>query len=225
MEGANVTVPMSTSAPPRGGDQRPGGPDPAAQPAARAPVGRGQQARERVLRAALDVLADEGVPGFTMEAVARRAGASKATVYRHWSSRGTLLIDAMDFGFKPFPPPATGQLRSDLIELLTQLGVLLSSQPFPRLVAAFVDAAERDPSLRNLHAEFTRRRREPWRQVFAEARGRGEIPPATDVDLAIDLLAGPVFHRRFSGRRPLPEQYPDVLVDHVLAAIGHVGQG
>ena len=61
------------------------------------PVRRGEHARQRVLRAAaLDVLADDGLPGFTIEAVAQRAGASKTTLYRRWASREELLAEAMD---------------------------------------------------------------------------------------------------------------------------------
>ncbi len=69
-----------------------------ADPPAKAPepISRGDGARQRVLRAALDVLDEDGLPGFTMEAVARRAGASKATLYRRWPTVGALLIDAMD---------------------------------------------------------------------------------------------------------------------------------
>jgi AcrR family transcriptional regulator len=221
---------MNAPAAPQNSDQEPGPQDtasaPAAStPAARAPITRGQRARERVLRAALDVLADEGVPGFTMEAVARRAGASKATVYRHWSSRGTLLIDAMDLGFQPLPLPATGQLRTDLVELLSGLEALLCNQPYPRLTAAFIDGAERDPTLRNLHAELIERRRAPARQILARARERGEIPPDTDLDLAIDLLGGPLFYRRFIVHQAFPEDYISTLVDLVLDAIGHTPPG
>src|SRR6266487_5822397 len=62
----------------------------------REPISRGAGARQRVLQAALQVLDDDGLPGFTMEAVARRAGASKATLYRRWPTVGALMIDAMD---------------------------------------------------------------------------------------------------------------------------------
>src|SRR5258708_16321211 len=114
---------------------------------ARSPIHRGERARERVLRAALEVLAERGLPGLTMEAIAQRAGASKATVYRHWRSPGDVLVHAMDMSFQPFTAPATGDLRRDLIELASKLATLLSTQPFPRLLAAFMDAAERDTSL------------------------------------------------------------------------------
>jgi len=183
------------------------------------PIPRGERARERVLRAALEVLADRGMPGFTMEAVARRAGASKATVYRHWTSRATLLVDALELASEPFPRPSTGQLRTDLIELISRLEALVDVPPFARLMAAFIDAAERDPTLWALHAHITERRREPVRQVLVEARERGDIAAAADIELAIDLLAGPAFYRRFIAHRPFPEGHAAAVVDHVLTAL------
>ena len=112
-------------------------------------IGRGDRARERVLTAALDQLADEGSAGFTMQSIARRAGASKATLYRHWPSTSALLVDAMAEAFQPFPAPATGDLRGDLVALLTGAAHLLTSERFPRLMAAVVDLAERDPTSRD----------------------------------------------------------------------------
>ena len=185
----------------------------------RAPIRRGERARQRVLRAALEVLADRGLPGLTMEAIALRAGASKATVYRHWKSPGEVLVDAMDLSFQPFVVPATGQLRTDLIELFATLEALLSGQPFPRLMAAFIDAAERDPGLQGLHVRLTERRREIVRQVLDRARRRGEIPSDADLDLAVDLLSGPAFYRRFVAHAEFPPGYAAAVVDHVLRAI------
>jgi AcrR family transcriptional regulator len=184
-----------------------------------APIPRGEHARERVLRAALGVLADRGMPGFTMEAVARRAGASKATVYRHWASRATLLVDAMEQATQPVVAPATGELRTDLVELISGLQSLVGGRPVARLMAAFIDAAERDPTLWSLHVQITERRREPVLRVLAAARERGEIPAAADLELAVDMLAGPAFYRRFVAHRPFPDGYAPAVVDHVLAAL------
>jgi AcrR family transcriptional regulator len=192
---------------------------------ARVPITRGRRARERVLQAALEVLASRGLPGLTMEAIAQRAGASKATVYRHWRSPGEILVDAMDLSFQPFALPATGELRSDLIELLIAFEALVSDQPFPQLMAAFVDAAERDPALQGLHARLTERRREPARLVLDRARQRGEIPSGADLELAVDLLTGPAFYRRFIAHRPFPPGYAAAVVDHVLAALRCAREG
>lgn len=190
--------------------------------AARVPIPRGERARQRVLRAALEVLADQGLPGLTMEAVARRAGASKATVYRHWASPAAMLVDAMELVSQPFPTPAYRQLRTDLIELVSMLEDQVSHQPFARLMAAFIDAAERDPALWNLHAQLTERRREPLRLVLDEACSRGEIPAETDLELVLDLLIGPAFYRRFVAHGAFQRDYATAIVDHVLAAIGCV---
>src|SRR5947209_5084174 len=117
---------VAAAAPPRGAPaearQRAG-----AEPVdAREPISRGDGARQRVLRAALEVLDEDGLVGFTMEAVARRAGASKATLYRRWPTVGALLIDAMDATFKPLPVPDTGDVRTDLVHLLTAFVTLLA---------------------------------------------------------------------------------------------------
>ncbi len=186
--------------------------------AAGAPIPRGERARERVLAAALDVLTDHGMPGFTMEAVAVRAGASKATVYRHWRTRAALLVDAMDRALPPFPP-ATGDLRGDLVEILSRLEAHLGGQAFPRLMAAFVDAAERDPGLAGLQFRITESRREPVRALLAAARDRGEIPASADLEIAVDLLAGPAFYRRLIAHRPFPDAHAAAVVDHVLSAL------
>jgi AcrR family transcriptional regulator len=185
----------------------------------RLPIGRGERARARVLRAALEVLAERGFPGFTMEAVALRAGASKTTVYRRWPSRSALLVEAMDQAFQPLETPTTGDLRRDLLALMVASEALLGSQPFPRLLAAVIDAAEHDASLAGLHFELTERRREPVRAVLAEAAARGIISPTVDPELVIDLLVGPAFYRRFVAHRPFPPGYATDVVDFVLAAL------
>lgn len=182
----------------------------------REPISRGAGARQRVLRAALEVLDDDGLAGFTMEAVARRAGASKATLYRHWPTTGALMIDAMDATFQPFPTPDTGRLDTDVAQLLTAFVTLLEHTPFPRLLAAFIDAAERNPALAALHADLTRRRREPILVVLARARERGQLPKDLDPEVVTDLLTGPFFYRRFIAHRPIPPDMVDDVIAHVL---------
>jgi AcrR family transcriptional regulator len=182
---------------------------------ARQPVSRGAAARARMLRAALEVLDEDGLAGFTMEAVARRAGASKATLYRRWPTLGALLVDAMDTTFQAFPAPDTGQLATDLEQLLTAFTRTLAHGPFARLFAAFMDAAERDPTLAALHGDLTRRRREPLLTAFARARERGEFTSDLDPEILADLVAAPFFYRRFVAHRPIPP----TLVRQVIAQV------
>ena len=184
------------------------------------PRRRGEHARQRVLRAALEVLADSGMPGFTIESVARRAGASKATLYRHWPSASALLVDAMDAEFQPVPDVSSGNVRADMITVLTAAAALFDRSPFPELMAAFIDAAERDPALAGLQASLTQRRREPLLRVVLEAARQGALPQDVDPELVVDLLAAPFFYRRFVAHRPIPADMPTAVVDHVLTALG-----
>jgi AcrR family transcriptional regulator len=179
------------------------------------PISRGLGARQRVLRAALAVLDEHGLAGFTMEAVARRAGASKATLYRHWPTAGALMVDAMDATFQPLPVPDTGRVETDVAQLLTAFVTMLEHTPFPRLLAAFIDAAEREPVLARMHADLTRRRREPLVTVLDRARERGQVPAGLDIELIIDLLTAPLFYRRFIAHREIPPG----LIDDVIAQV------
>jgi AcrR family transcriptional regulator len=169
-----------------------------------------------VLQAALEVLDRDGLAGFTMEAVARRAGASKATLYRRWPSVGALLVDAMDATFHPLPVPDTGHVVTDVRQLITAFVALLEHTPFPRLLAAFIDAAERDPALARLHADLTRRRREPLLLVLTRGRERGQLPVDLDLEVVTDLLAGPFFYRRFIAHQPITTELADQVVAHLL---------
>jgi AcrR family transcriptional regulator len=177
---------------------------------------RGDGARQRMLSAALDVLDEAGLAGFTMEAVARRAGASKATLYRRWPTTGALLVDAMDATFRPIPAPDTGSVVSDVAEILNTFVTLLEQTPVPRLLAAFIDAAEHDPALSKLHTDLTDRRREPMLVVLARGRDRGELGPDTDPELTTDLLSSPFFYRHFVAHRPIPRSMVDEVVERVL---------
>ena len=180
------------------------------------PVSRGDRARQRVLAAALDQLAEQGSAGFTMEGIARRAGASKATLYRRWSSSSALLVEAMAAAFRSFPAPTTGDLRGELVALLTSAADLLSSERFPRLMAAVVDLAERDPALAHLHADLTAQRRRPVLDVLRQGQERGEVAATADLELLVDLLTAPFFYRRLIAHRPMPPSMARAIVDQTL---------
>ena len=75
----------------------------------------------RIARAALDLFADAGWAGFAMEAVARRAGVGKASLYLRWNSKEALLTDAVTWRLARVADVDTGTLRGDLVELATQM--------------------------------------------------------------------------------------------------------
>lgn len=122
----------------------------------------------------------------------------------------------MDATFRPFPAPDSGDLESDVAALLDAFVVLLRDTPFPRLLAAFIDAAEREPALSARHADLTRRRREPLLAVLNRARARGDLPAALDLEVTTDLLTAPFFYRRFVAHHPIPSTLVAEVITQVL---------
>jgi AcrR family transcriptional regulator len=183
---------------------------------------RSETARKAVLAAASELLLDHGLHAVSMDAVAERAGVSKATIYRWWPKKETLALDMLFTEWSAVTPQKfeSGVLRSDLIALLGAWTRLSSSRPFGRVVAALLAEARTDPAF---SAEYQRRmlepRRDTARMIFAHAVARGEIPGETRVEVAIDLLYGPLYHRLLHGHAPLDDQFVDDVVDMGLRGI------
>jgi AcrR family transcriptional regulator len=183
---------------------------------------RSETARKAVLAAAAELLLDHGMHAVSMDAVAERAGVSKATIYRWWPKKEILALDMLFTEWSAVTPQQyeSGMLRSDLIALLRAWTRLASTRHYARVVAALLAEARTDPAF---SAEYQRRilepRRDQARMIFADAVGRGEIPGETKVEVAIDLLYGPLYHRLLHGHAPLDDQFVDDLVDMALAGI------
>lgn len=160
----------------------------------------GARSEAAILRAALDLMAEHGVGGLTVDAVAARAGVGKQTIYRHWGSRARLVHDAIACTNDPLVEPDTGSLRGDLEALLDQLARFLSKPDTGRVFPSMLDAAERDPELAELRQAHADRKRDAFRRALARAAGRGEVDAGLDVEAAIDLLVGPIFYRRLVAR-------------------------
>jgi len=183
---------------------------------------RSETAHRAVLAAAADLLLDRGLPGVSMDAVAERAGVSKATIYRWWPTKETLALDMLYNEWSKVTPQQfeSGSLRVDLIALLGAWSRLASGRPYGRVVAALLMEGQTD---RAFAAEYQRRmvepRRDQARAVFGHAIGRGEIPAETKVEVAIDLLYGSLYHRLLLGHAPLDDQFVDDIVDLALAGL------
>ena len=158
-----------------------------------------------------------------MDAVAERAGVSKATIYRWWPTKETLALDALYHEWAAVRPAAreTGSLRGDLLSLLRPWVRLVGKRPYGRVIAALVAEAQADPAFAEQYRErFVEPRRAQARPILLHAIERGELPATTDIELALDLLYGPLYHRLLHGHAPLNERFLGDLVDTVLAGLG-----
>jgi AcrR family transcriptional regulator len=218
---------QDTQVPQRG--TPPGGQGSARAPArtgqATAPAPRGrprsEKARKAVLDAAAELLLARGLSAVSMDAVAERAGVSKATIYRWWPTKETLALDALYSEWDARPHPRdTGSLRGDLLALLRPWARLASSRPYGRVIAALVTEAQTDPVFA---AEYRHRvvepRRDQARAIFRRAIERGEIPADTKIEVALDLLYGPLYHRLLHGHAPLNDRFTQDVIDMALNGI------
>ena len=152
---------------------------------------------QEILNAALDVLADSGYDRLTMDAVATAAKASKATLYRRWSTKQALVVDAVCSQKASTPIPDTGSLRSDLVALYCALGGFRDVRGLA-VLAAVVTAMARDQEFAEIYRrDFIAPKIAASRVVFDRALARGEIADGVDVALLAPALPGIVLHRVF----------------------------
>lgn len=183
---------------------------------------RSQKAHEAILRAAAELMLTHGLAAVSMDAIAERAGVSKATIYRWWPTKETLALDALytEWATGPPSPRDTGTLRGDLLSLMRPWARLAGSRPYARVVAALITEAHTDPALA---AEYRKRlfepRRDQARAVFRRAIERGEIPGNTNIEVALDLLYGPLYHRLLHGHAPINDRFTRDVIDMALGGI------
>jgi AcrR family transcriptional regulator len=196
--------------------------DATAVAAARRGRPRSERARLAILEAAAELLVARGLSAVSMDAVAERAGVSKATIYRWWPTKEALALDALYNEWAAVRPPArdTGSLRGDLLSLLRPWVRLAVSRPYGRVIAALVTEAQSDPAFAAEYlARFVEPRRDQARAVFRRAVERGEIPADTKIEVALDLVYGPIYHRLLHGHAPLNDRFVRDVVDAVLDGI------
>src|SRR2546423_4324085 len=189
---------------------------------------RSLRAHRAILDAALDLLAADGYERMTIEAVAARAGVGKTTIYRRWPSKEDLIIDAMEDLVSEVHPPDTGSVRDDLVELLTQMQRLLASSRagdvFPRMVAevAAGSALGRAYLQRVIGPRFAM-----IHSILARGVSRGELSADLDLEVARDLVVGPVVFAKLTRRLPTraPSKRAALLVDTLLGGLANRAAG
>lgn len=175
------------------------------------------RSRAAVLRAAAELLIEQGSAGVTIEGVAERSRVAKTTIYRHWKSRSRLVFDAFESLLKPATTQDVGSnLRDQLRGILGQLSRGLTQSDWAPAVSTLIEAGDRDPELRQLVHDFLGARMEHGREALRDAIRRGELRPDLDVDVAIGVLVGPIFYRKLVSREPLSDAVVAEVVDQFL---------
>lgn len=177
---------------------------------------RVERSRQVILEATLSELAERGYGPLTIEGVAARAGVGKATVYRHWPGKLALVEDAVRTLKASHDPPAGSSPRTELLEMFRNLARWAAESRWSSCIPAIIEAAERDPAVRESHHRFTSERRQRAADLVRQAIQSGEVSDGVDPELAAEALAGPIFYRRLMTPEPFDPDAVEALLDLVL---------
>lgn len=171
-----------------------------------------------ILDATIEVVAELGYDRLTMDAVAAAARASKATLYRRWSTKADLVVDAVSRakGF-PIPPDVdTGSLRGDLIALSCTDGGFPEAVPMP-VLAGLLSALHRDEELQKaFHNRFLAPRIAAVNSIYARAVRRGEIAADVDIELLSRTLPSVIVYHAFILGIPPDDELVIRVIDNLL---------
>lgn len=179
---------------------------------------RGAALEKAIRQAVLAELFESGYAALSMEAVAARAGTGKAPLYRRWSNKRDLVIDAIGQALSAEGDPSvdTGSLRADLIRLLGTMASVMRTGP-GRAMNTLIEERHRDPELaETVITRLIEPRLARLAQAIQRAARRGEIPTPTSVELI--ARAGPAMilqHELQFGQIPTDTEIADI-VDIVL---------
>jgi AcrR family transcriptional regulator len=194
----------------------------AAKPAARARIGRprDEAARAAILRSANAILEEKGIGGFTIEAVAARAGVAKTTIYRWWPSKGALAMAGFLAETAPkISYPDSGSARADLISQLRRVASVYGGKT-GRVLAAILAEGQRDPNTMAAYIEgYARPRREEAKAILSAGVKRDELRADIDLEATVDVLYGPIYYRMLVPLAPLDPKWAEKMANHVFVGL------
>ena len=192
-------------------------------PRAGRPPGRPRSDRlhRAILEAFRELLVERGFADLRLEHVAARAGVGKATLYRRWASKEALALELlMELAAPHIAVRETGDTREELLAAVMNALRALTDTPFGPVIRALLSQIASDPAL---GAPFRRNvvqaRRAEVARVVARGVSRGDLRPDVDLDVATELLVGPVYFRLMFGGE-LTQACAEQVVDALLRGFG-----
>ena len=175
---------------------------------------------EAICAAVFELLGEVGYDRMTMDAVAARARASKATIYRAWPTKPALVMEALVYHFGPTPEaPDTGSLRGDLLAIMATASTAVNSPP-GAVIAGLMSAACRDQELsETLFSCIYETKHSIYETVIDHATARGEVPKGVDPKLLHEVLHAMVLTRRLQTSCPMDQDFVVHVVDDVLIPV------
>lgn len=177
---------------------------------------RDQRSRAAILAATVELLGECGYQGLTMEGVAARASVGKATVYRWWSGKGDLVLEALHERAPLEPVPDTGDARADLRAAVRTAIATMTELPTGAVIPPLAADVMHDPASSERFRDFFRPRRASVLRILHRAAERGDLPRDVDAELLFDLYAGTIFYRVLISGEPVTDHLVDQFVGLLL---------
>jgi len=179
------------------------------------PARRNERSRRAILDAAIALIGELGYDRVSIEAIAKRAGVGKQTIYRWWPSKGAVALEALDASLATVVDfPDSGDIVEDLRTQMKGVTQLLGSTEVGPVYQGLLAAAQCDPALSRAHIEQVI---EPatvaCHERIARAQQRGELRADADRQAIIDMLYGAIYYRLLLHTRPLEPEQIDAALD------------
>lgn len=173
---------------------------------------RSADADEAILAATLELAGEVGINRMSMSDLAERAGVSKTTIYRRWTSKEQLVLDALRRAMGPLDDVDTGSVHDDLRAYLNELGERMWRGRMSDVLPHLIEVACHDEALRSRLDDYVQYRRAPMLAILHRGHARGDLAPDVDIDVLADVLLGPFIYRRLLTHGALDAAFVDRLI-------------
>ncbi len=187
---------------------------------------RSEKSRNAIIDATDALLNEGGGAGLTVEAVARRAGVGKPTIYRWWPTLADLVLDVLlRQADAAIPVVRYGSLRETLRPFLL-LSVRSINQGAGSHLRFLMSQAQLDEAFRvRFRTHFTARRRAVLKSIFEQGVERGDVSADQNLDILVDLVFGAMWYRLLTGHAPLDQSFAEDVTDAMVGMVRPVGPG
>lgn len=179
-----------------------------------------QAARAKLLRATAEILVQEGIAGLSVEAVARRSGVAKSTLYRQFGGLDGLVFAATAVSVSEAEGPDTGSLKEDLRAIQRYYLDIAGSGTNREVFAWMLTRAMSSPEAAAMFRRERIQPRGPTVLALQRAIARGELPPDTSVEMAMHVIQGPLISKRIVENSELTDEEFETLLTMTCRALG-----
>jgi AcrR family transcriptional regulator len=185
------------------------------------PARRSERARSAILESALTISRERGYEKTTIEAIAAGAGVGKQTIYRWWPSKGAVVVEALNEAIGSASEfPDSGDVREDLKAQMRSVSAALGGPELGATFRAVIAAAQSDPLIAEaLPTLIIEPRVEACKRRLEGARQQGQLREDVDLDVVVELLYGPLYHRFVLHTFDIDDLQITRVVDYVFSGL------